>query len=183
MKRLAAALALGALFGAAASAQEKPPANASNISDIFPGQCRTLSGEAVKFEYYNSPAVRVARSIAHPKRGPLVQINADYFNAATPLISQRFFAAHECAHHSLGHIAAIGELARQNQPLYPQDIQRMELEADCAAARNIQDGYGYKPEDIVNTLLTAPASDRFTHFSNEVRTDNVKNCLAPPSLR
>jgi hypothetical protein len=179
MKRLAAAtLAISTLFGAAAAQDAKPP-QATDFADLYPGQCRTLAGDPVKFEYYNSPAVRVARSIAHPKRGPLIQVNADYFNAATPVIARRFFAAHECAHHRLGHIAAIGERARQNQPLYPQEIQRMELEADCFAAHSVKDAYGYKPEEIAALFDTAPKSDRFTHFDNDVRKESVRQCLSP----
>jgi hypothetical protein len=172
------ALALSAAFGGAAAQETAAPLPAPTpVADII-GACVSASGKPVEIRMNDSYAVRVARAIDHPRRGPLIDLSTRYFTAATPLISQRFFAAHECAHHRLGHIERLVEAARTHAPVYDSDIQQMEEAADCAAAHALQDKYGYTAAEIAAVFDTAPKSDSFTHFSNEVRAKDIRACLA-----
>lgn len=94
----------------------------------------------------------------------------------------RFLMAHECCHHTLGHVA----MARENlgqvgpQPFYyirPQ-LRRLELEADCCAARLLRDR---QEEDGIEAGAAEMAAfggkPTGAHYPTGIeRAENIRRC-------
>lgn len=111
-------------------------------------------------------------------QGAYIHMNV-FFMLMMSKESRVLVAAHECAHHALGHT----NLAAHASP----DIVRAEAEADCAAVQIMQNQYGYKREDVLkaleifrNPFITASVSpDDREHGGLETRYKRSLTCLAP----
>lgn len=96
----------------------------------------------------------------------------------------RFLMAHECCHHTLGHVnnmhRELGHLGPQPFFYIAPALKRMELEADCCAVKMLKQTR--EPESI------EAARQTMTHFGTSPtgayyptgieRADNIANCAA-----
>ena len=79
----------------------------------------------------------------------------------------RFLMAHECSHHTLGHVAAyhreLGHLGPQPFFYIAPQLKHMELDADCNAVQDAEaqkrarDHRGRAADDAANSAASQPA--------------------------
>jgi hypothetical protein len=96
----------------------------------------------------------------------------------------RFLMAHECSHHTLGHVAAyhreLGHLGPQPFFYLAPQLKHMELDADCNAVRMLK--IKKEPETIEaarQTMLTFGNKPTGAYYPTGVeRADNIARCAA-----
>lgn len=71
----------------------------------------------------------------------------------------KFLMAHECCHHTLGHVAKfkkdLGHVGPQAFFYIAPELKRLELEADCCAARLLRDSHEPEGIDAGATAMSA----------------------------
>jgi len=96
----------------------------------------------------------------------------------------RFLMAHECSHHTLGHVAAyhreLGHLGPQPFFYLAPQLKHMELDADCNAVRMLK--MKKEPETIEaarQMMLTFGNKPTGAYYPTGVeRADNIARCAA-----
>lgn len=96
----------------------------------------------------------------------------------------RFLMAHECSHHTLGHVAAyhreLGHLGPQPFFYLAPQLKHMELDADCNAVRMLK--IKKEPETIEaarQMMLTFGNKPTGAYYPTGVeRADNIAKCAA-----
>jgi len=94
----------------------------------------------------------------------------------------RFLMAHECCHHTLGHVNAfhreLGHLGPQPFFYIAPALKRMELEADCCAVKMLKQTH--EPDSIEagrQTMANFGATPTGAYYPTGVeRADNIANC-------
>ena len=95
-----------------------------------------------------------------------------------------FLMAHECCHHTLGHVANVhrrlGQLGPQPFFYIAPQLKGMELEADCCAVRMLK--LKNEPESIEAGRVAMSqfgSSPTGAHYpTGDERADNIANCAA-----
>ena len=94
----------------------------------------------------------------------------------------RFLLAHECCHHTLGHVAnakkGLGHVGPQAFYYIAPELKRMELEADCCAARLLRERHEDDGIDA-GSVAMAEFGDKPTgaHYPTGLeRVDNIRRC-------
>jgi hypothetical protein len=96
----------------------------------------------------------------------------------------RFLMAHECSHHTLGHVAAynreLGHLGPQPFFYIAPQLKHMELDADCNAVRMLK--IKNEPETIEaarQMMLKFGAKPTGAYYPTGIeRADNIAKCAA-----
>ncbi len=96
----------------------------------------------------------------------------------------RFLLAHECCHHTLGHLNSyhreLGHLGPQPFFYIAPALKRMELEADCCAVKMLKQTH--EPESIEaarQTMATFGDKPTGAYYPTGVeRAENIANCAA-----
>ncbi len=96
----------------------------------------------------------------------------------------RFLMAHECCHHTLGHVnnmhRELGHLGPQPFFYIAPALKRMELEADCCAVKMLKQTH--EPESIEaarQTMANFGTSPTGAYYPTGIeRADNIANCAA-----
>jgi hypothetical protein len=96
----------------------------------------------------------------------------------------RFLMAHECSHHTLGHVAAfhreLGHLGPQPFFYIAPQLKNMELDADCEAVRMLK--LKNEPESIEaarGTMTKFGTKPTGAYYPTGVeRADNIARCAA-----
>jgi hypothetical protein len=97
----------------------------------------------------------------------------------------KFLMAHECCHHSLGHVAAfrkeLGHVGPQAFFYLAPELKRLELEADCCAVRLLRDARDLDGIEA-GRLAMSLFGDKPTgaHYPTGVeRANNISGCALP----
>jgi hypothetical protein len=96
----------------------------------------------------------------------------------------RFLMAHECCHHTLGHVAylhrGLGHLGPQPFFYIAPALKRMELEADCCAVKMLKQTH--EPESIEaarQAMAKFGTSPTGAYYPTGIeRADNIASCAA-----
>jgi len=95
-----------------------------------------------------------------------------------------FLMAHECCHHTLGHVAAVHRVLGQlgPQPFFyiaPQ-LKGMELEADCCAVKMLKQKGDLDAIEAGRVAMSQfGSSPTGAHYpTGDERADNIANCAA-----
>jgi hypothetical protein len=97
----------------------------------------------------------------------------------------RFLLAHECCHHSLGHMDRFkDQLGSQNGPqrfyfIAPQ-LKQMELDADCCAVKMLRSKHDASSIEAAEGAMTSFGSDQTgAHYPTGFeRVENMSKCAA-----
>jgi hypothetical protein len=94
----------------------------------------------------------------------------------------KFLMAHECCHHSLGHVGrfkqGLGQVGPQPFFYIAPSLKRMELEADCCAARLLRERHeedGIEAGRRAMTMFGAEPTGAYYPTGIE-RADNISGC-------
>ncbi|MDJ0512834.1 MAG: hypothetical protein QNJ62_05255 [Methyloceanibacter sp.] len=97
----------------------------------------------------------------------------------------RFLLAHECCHHTLGHVAeakeGLGHVGPQAFYFIGPKLRQLELEADCCAVRLLRER---QQQDGIEAGAAAMAAfgekPTGAHYPTGVeRVDNIRKCAGP----
>ncbi len=97
----------------------------------------------------------------------------------------RFLMAHECCHHSLGHIGryreGLGHVGPQPFFYIAPALRQMELEADCCAVRMLRDkGEGNSILSAEEAMQSFGATPTGAHYPTGIeRAENIAKCQTP----
>ena len=96
----------------------------------------------------------------------------------------RFLLAHECCHHSLGHMDRFKDQLGQNGPqrfffIAPQ-LKQMELEADCCAVKMLRSKNDASSIEAAEGAMPSFGSDQTgAHYpTGSERVENMTKCAA-----
>lgn len=135
--RLPACLAalVSAIFAAACLAQVSTPARAGRfLPEVENPYCSITT-------YKLRGVAELASSMTDRRGRPVIVVNASTLRN-DPNYSQ-FLLAHECCHHTLGHVAkakqGLGHVGPQAFFYIAPELKRMELEADCCAVKLLRE--------------------------------------------
>lgn len=150
---------LTSAFTVAASAQsQEPTAFSSPPADVMElarsMECPTHDGYGVSVMNMSAAGLHTMFNVRFGNAdyvedfGYRTFIDAASLANATPQL-QAFIAAHECAHHTLGHT-----FEAYDNGFIPQDRHHQyERQADCEAIRRIAQDYGYSGRDVVSDIF------------------------------
>ena len=113
---------------------------------------------------------------------PVIVVNAQTMAESPPY--GRFLMAHECCHHSLGHVQryheGLGHLGPQPFFYIAPALKQMELDADCCAVKMLKTRHETDSiETARQTMLefgTAPTGAYYP--TGTERADNITKCAA-----
>ena len=138
---------------------------------------------------------QIYRSSSHPKRyfaeathdprtgRPQIIYYARYNSA--PSYFKSFIRAHECCHHSLGHIAkfkqGLGQLGPQPFFYIAPALRQMELEADCCAVRLLRDRHEEDGIAAARTVMSVFGKEQTGAYypTGDERVQNIEGCAGP----
>ena len=165
---LAAMIGAGLLGGPGEAARMWMPKTTNPYCDVTTYVLRDLPEQAMSLrDASGKPAIVVSGSTLADK--------PDY---------SRFLLAHECCHHSLGHMDRFKDQLGQNGPqrfffIAPQ-LKQMELEADCCAVKMLRSKNDASSIEAAEGAMTSFGSDQTgAHYPTGFeRVENMTKCAA-----
>lgn len=125
----------------------------------------------------------LASSMTDRRGRPVIVVNAMTLRDQ-PSYS-RFLLAHECCHHTLGHVTKarknMGHVGPQAFFYIAPELKRLELEADCCAVRLLRERHERDGIDAGATAMAA-FGDKPTgaHYpTGAERVENILTCASP----
>jgi hypothetical protein len=165
---VAAIVGLGLFCGSSQAARLRPPVTDNPYCDITTYRLREVPEQAM--------------SMLDSNGKPVIVISGATMNE-TPSYG-RFLMAHECCHHTLGHVRryheGLGHLGPQPFFYIAPALKQMELEADCCAVRMLKlkhetDGI----EAARSTMVGFGAEPTGAYYpTGTERADNIAKCTA-----
>jgi hypothetical protein len=165
---VAAIVGLGLFCGGSQAARLRPPVTDNPYCDITTYRLREVPEQAM--------------SMLDSNGKPVIVISGATMNE-TPSYG-RFLMAHECCHHTLGHVRryheGLGHLGPQPFFYIAPALKQMELEADCCAVRMLKlkhetDGI----EAARSTMVGFGAEPTGAYYpTGTERADNIAKCTA-----
>lgn len=165
-------------MGAVIPAQAEAYISAQKIiknPSAFPA-CRTKGGLRVRYvfadNYFGIPAsADIFRDEVTGKKEALVFYASEFMRFTRE--QQIFVAQHECAHHRLGHT---GEIRSR---ISNETKKRMELDADCAAARALKhQGFSRQSFERAISIFLVLSEDK-EHYDGKTRMARARECFSP----
>ena len=113
-----------------------------------------------------------------PQGGPQIMMRPSLLDL--PRQTLQFVAEHECAHHESGDI--LGQYINTYKPgTHQHDPHGSEYASDCAAAKAVEQKFGYKADDIrVAFSVFPPHANSPTHPPTAERVKRAIACMANP---
>ncbi len=140
--------------------------------------CQSGSGQSVMILISDSLSFKIARARIHNTKGPIIEIEKKLVDGNVPDLFLQFVAAHECAHHELGHLEKRNRMLTHGIEVRSQDYHQFELEADCRAMQTLRLEYGYGEAEVDRIFAMLPdRKDIHTHPANSERLENAKRCI------
>ena len=182
-RRVTGFFALSALFAAAAIGgdTQAAPAMPAPVPVSMPHySCHDDEGRRVAYRDIGWALLHnYGQAIAFATKDgdtPVILYNGDVLEDL-PLQARRFIAAHECAHHTLGHVNDIEERIDAGRAVTSAFRKAIELEADCAAAAALRRRYGYGSADFETAMAwNRGAPESRTHPSHARRLQKILSC-------
>lgn len=165
---LAAILGLGLFCGSANAARFRYPTVVNPYCDIQTYVIRDVAEQAM--------------SLLDSAKRPVIVVNANTLRDS-PAYGD-FLMAHECCHHSLGHVQryheGLGHLGPQPFFYILPQLKQMELDADCCAVRTLKSKHETGGIDAARmTMLNFGAKPTGAHYpTGTERADNIAVCNA-----
>lgn len=97
----------------------------------------------------------------------------------------KFLMAHECCHHSLGHVAkfkqGLGQLGPQPFFYIAPALKQMELEADCCAIRLLRERHEEDGIAAARTVMSMFGKQQTGAYypTGDERVYNIEDCAGP----
>ena len=96
----------------------------------------------------------------------------------------RFLLAHECCHHSLGHMDRfkdqLGHVGPQRFFFIAPELKQMELDADCCAVKMLRSKHDTSSVEAAEEAMTRFGNDQTgAHYpTGNERAENMAKCAA-----
>jgi len=166
---LLAAMVSSAQFAETANAQTPPLANVPGTNPIIfgvPVFCNDANGTPVSFVFGNIN--QLALSQITPQGAPIMVFSPTAMTTPRPLLL--FFYAHECSHHTLGHLIVWAQTG--------QMVPTAEPDADCNAATLVQQQGLLSQQDITTVANSVFPNPHFPPMypAGPIRAQHILDC-------
>lgn len=130
-----------------------------------PMDCVSAEGQLIRFAKVTPEQLwkfggAVAYATIDPAGNPFIFIDGENFHRLPPQ-TQRFFHAHECAHHKLH---PFEHISNPTVKFGVSDESTTEKEADCHSVKTIVNRFGYESDDINIITESLMNQELMNHF-------------------